>query len=797
MLKEVSSIQIQGKVFSSKTMLPIFGPASGKQTKVALIYGRNGAGKSTIAKAFRKLKGEDIASLSMAEGLDVDSRNVSLEQKDTDSIFIYDEDYVTANVRIEGRGLGSIVMLGEQANLTTQIEQAEMELKEAEKTVEKTGAPLKIFETVSDPKSPKYYIRKMRETLRGENGWAKRDSIARGNRQNSPVNNDTYKKFITLSPTLSRDDLAVLFDEKKKELEKAKGGTEKIDLGVPVVPDVYLNYSIDFGNQLLKTKIERPELSAREKHLLSLVTSGKAQELQERMDYLDKDEIDYCPYCLQDLTAEYKGGLIAKIQRILTDEVKNHQDCLKDLMTEKIIIDLSAFSSLSSYQKCADLLSTINEVIEANNQLLQLKSDNPYSAIADMELNSIKDNSKQLTNALRKLEEERIAHNNKAIDTKPIESALVSINNQMAYYDVINDFVQLDLQQKEMEKAQDLYEKAVKERNEKKIILEDLDVKRKQITIAVDIINNGLKYIFFAENRLSIEPDGEYYKLLSNGSPVLPKDVSVGERNIIGLCYFFTSILSGKNKKTAYNDEYLIVIDDPVSSYDYENKIGILSFLKYKLGQFLEGHPDTRVAVMTHDLMAYFDLEKMCGELSKSWNSVFHSNKSHYRLFELKNCALNDFKYKRRHEYTELIKLVYDYGSGNAGEYDLIIGNIMRQTLEAFSSFVYRQGIEEVSTDEAIIGGMGDEHKAYFKNLMYRIVLNSGSHREEQTRSMDIDFFSVISEEEKRRTAKEILCFIYLLNPQHLLAHIGNDYCDVSSTLNAWCGEIKARSAVI
>ena len=151
------------------------------------------------------------------------------------------------------------------------------------------------------------------------------------------------------------------------------------------------------------------------------------------------------------------------------------------------------------------------------------------------------------------------------------------------------------------------------------------------------------------------------------------------------------------------------------------------------------------------------------------------------------------FKYKKRQEYTELIKLIYKYGCGNAGEYDIIIGNIMRQALEAFATFEFKKGIEAVSTDEIILAKMCNEHKSYFKNLMYRIVLNNGSHREEQTRSMEIDFLSVISEAEKRRTAKEIICFIYLLNKTHLLAHLG----DVSITIDKWCEEIKKRVAVI
>lgn len=63
---------------------------------------------------------------------------------------------------------------------------------------------------------------------------------------------------------------------------------------------------------------------------------------------------------------------------------------------------------------------------------------------------------------------------------------------------------------------------------------------------------------------MQIKIEGHVYKLLCNECPVNPYDISLGERNIIGLCYFFTRILHGKNTATAYNGKYLIVIDDMV-----------------------------------------------------------------------------------------------------------------------------------------------------------------------------------------------------------------------------------------
>lgn len=793
MLKEISSVKLQGANFLSLTSLPILDSSDGKYTKISLIYGRNGSGKSTIAKAFRKMKGEVISTIPTTVALNTANQPIALSDTERASIFVFDEDFVSTNVRIEGSGLGSIVMLGEQADLTAQIEQAENELNTAEGVVKSIDAAYKEYQTSTNPKAPQFYIDKIHGILQRDDGWAGRDSKARGLRQNSRVNDDTYKRFIALTPGTSRDELIIAFNTKMKELEAAKNGSTTIATAVPSVPDAYKLYSVSLANELIKMKIERPELSDREKYLFSLIAAGETEELQTRVEHLNDEKTTYCPYCLQELTQKYKSDLVASINKVLTNKVKEHQTKLKELKSTELTLGILPFSTLPSYQTCLDLMTTINDTIITNNAVLQRKYDDPYSPIIYEELSEIAEAINMLGEELEKLEEERKTHNSKAVETQPIVEELVSINDQIAYYDVISFSEQHDTQETEMTTVKKAYDDAVANRDVKKKTREDLNGRRKRIDIAIDIINNGLKYIFFAEDRLTIERDGDYYKLLSNGHPVLPKNVSVGERNIIGLCYFFTSIMAGKEKENAYNDEYLIIIDDPVSSYDFENKVGILSFLKYKFSQFLDGNENSRTVVMTHDLLTLFDLEKICQELSPEWKKIFQRQATKYQLWELKNCALKRFEYKKRQEYTELLKLIYEYGCGNAGEYDIVIGNIMRQALEAFATFGYKKGIAEVSTDETLLAGMCNEHRAYFKNLMYRIVLNNGSHREEQAQSMEIDFLSVISEEEKRRTAKEIICFIYLLNKAHMLAHLG----DVGSTIETWCEEIKVRAAVI
>lgn len=792
MLNDISSIKLQGANFSSATNLLIFDSSDGKQVKLSLIYGRNGSGKSTIAKAFRHISGEAVPTIFESVPLNMNNDSVTLTEAEGTAIFVFDEDFVDANVRIEDSGLGSIVMLGEQADLSGKIKTATAELADAEEIVKAKTTILEEYKTSTNLKAPRYYIEKMKNLLSsGTSCWAEREKLAKGNLRKPSVSDDTYKRFIAISPEKNRDELVVLFEKKMKELDAAKSGTTIISEKVSSISGAYKKYNISFANEMIKKKLEKPELTERDRYLLSLITAGKSEELQERIDHLNNRETSYCPYCLQDLKPEYKYSLSERIEKLLADEVNQHQVQLKALKMTEFVMDLEMYSGLPSYAKCFDQIIVVNNTIEKNNGLLQRKIENPYSPVTEEVLVEISESIELLEENLTKLEEERITHNKAAEKTQPIIDELLSINNQIAHYDIFDLSVQLESQKLEMEKANKAYNDAVANRDKKKELLDELDARRKRVDIAIDIINNGLKYIFFAENRLSIECDGDFYKLLSNGQPVKPKNVSVGERNVIGLCYFFTSILKGKNKDNAYNDEYLIVIDDPVSSYDFENKVGILSFLKYKLGQFLKGNLNTRAIIMTHDLLTMFELEKVSKELNSECS--FPGVKTTYMLNELKNCELEQFKYKDRQEYTELVKLIYEYGRGKATEYDIVIGNIMRQALEAFATFEYKKGIEEISTNDSILAasGMCEEHRTYFKNLMYRIVLNGGSHRKNQTRSLELDFLAVISEAEKRRTAQEILCFIYLLNRQHLLAHLGN----VARTLDDWCEVIKARSA--
>lgn len=237
---------------------------------------------------------------------------------------------------------------------------------------------------------------------------------------------------------------------------------------------------------------------------------------------------------------------------------------------------------------------------------------------------------------------------------------------------------------------------------------------------------------------------------------------------------FFADISKNMEAKNPYSDEMLLVIDDPISSFDFENKIGILSFLKYKLKAVLAGCDNTKIIIMSHDVSVVIDLEKALEEISEYCKSV--SKPAYFKLFKLYNKKISEFSYKKHNEYTELMRNIFDFSTAEEISSDINIGNQIRRVVEAFSTFSFKKGIDQISTDSEILSLLPSQKaRDYFENLMYRLVLNGESHMMDTARFFpQTEFYSHLSPEEKQRTAKDILCFMYILNPQHVLSHLPN-----------------------
>lgn len=159
MFENLKTITITGGYFEQPTTLKLFN----EKQCLSIIYGRNGSGKTTIAKAVRQLAGKDNEYPTEDGYVSYTvSTDAVISDDKKESVFIFDEEFVRENVRMKGNGLETIVMMGEQVALDTQItlknaEKHILEQKIVEQTIQKEK-----FEDKNNTSSPLYFINKIR-----------------------------------------------------------------------------------------------------------------------------------------------------------------------------------------------------------------------------------------------------------------------------------------------------------------------------------------------------------------------------------------------------------------------------------------------------------------------------------------------------------------------------------------------------------------------------------------------------------------------------------------------------------
>lgn len=92
----------------------------------------------------------------------MDSNNSPFEltPEDKSHIFVFDEEYVDKNIKIQESGLNTIVMLGHQVELAEQIQTERKNLEELKTARDAQEAIVQTYEKDDTETSPKYHMKK-------------------------------------------------------------------------------------------------------------------------------------------------------------------------------------------------------------------------------------------------------------------------------------------------------------------------------------------------------------------------------------------------------------------------------------------------------------------------------------------------------------------------------------------------------------------------------------------------------------------------------------------------------------
>lgn len=202
--------------------------------------------------------------------------------------------------------------------------------------------------------------------------------------------------------------------------------------------------------------------------------------------------------------------MIGSIEKVLSKEVDIHEEKLKKCIIQELNVDFSDMDVLNSpnYIKCKDVVEEINKEIFKIREIILKKINHPYTPITDFE-SCLIDKLEQYELFRTKLQQEIEDYNNAVKKIGTLKRNLTNDNAAIAHYEVSSDIKLWKQALGEQKKA----DEALKESDEKiKNLNDELNIlksRKKNIKIAVSLINKSLRFVFFSKDRLEIKVEGD------------------------------------------------------------------------------------------------------------------------------------------------------------------------------------------------------------------------------------------------------------------------------------------------
>ena len=746
-----------------------------------LIFGRNGTGKTTISNSI--YEGTRTGNSTMDIKFIKNNKIINARNINEDNVFVFNESFMDEKVKFTtNNNLEAIVMLGEQG-----------EYQELLKVYSKRLHRINIKHTKYLEKIDKFNkeeaLNKVKKLLRGKGSWAERELKIRPGKINPEVTNDTVEIIMDTLHDDQNNTESDLIKELHQISEKLVDVNQRVNIEEFTYESFYNPFFYENTQDLLSRDLSINEVNSDIDNKIRMIFNvfGK-QELNRATEYLDTDA-EYCKTCFRELDKEYKDYIKEKILDTI------NQDTVQKIEREidKQIDLLPNHTEVVEYNEVVpnylvDLLNeSIANVNRENNQIknLLLKKKKNMNRVQFIETGKLKEAYTALEGNSANYNRAINEYNDNFLKLDDTIKNYSDVNKRLAYKEIKNSYN--DFQNKLKTDEFNIYMRTKIYKIEKKIQdkVRDFKSKLSETKIALDDINKTLSLIFYDRKRLELIDENGYYSVKVRDRKTPLNKLSTGEKNVIGLSYFFSLLHIGKTIRQKYQDKILIVLDDPISSFDFENKMGIYNYLRRELELILTSNRESQILITTHDAEVFSSFDKLLIDIKDNGKPIIKN--LNRRL--LTNEGLIDTKRILNNTYTEQLESVYKFAVGiNQDELVNYIGNTMRRVFESYSTFNYKCGVTELIRNEDILDKLQDDkEREFFGNLMIRLLLNNESHGQYQAQySTDLSVYDFLSLEEKVRTAKLLILYLYRLDDIHVKTHLKGVNNNIDFKIEEW-----------
>ena len=394
MFENFKKIKIKGGYFDEETELEFFKG----DVPLSVVYGRNGSGKSTIARCLKQLSESEEERIereeNVARGEETDyivNSEAPIADEHKSSVFVFDEDFLRNNVRVENDGLNAIVMLGEQVELDEKINAKNEELSRKAEEFNQQEELVKRYSNIGENISPRFYWNQIREGLREEGGWADIDRDLKGNTLKSRITDDLVNILMKMEePAETYEQLR----ERVKAdmwlyLESEDSQVIEWTIGKLMLPENLKDLTV-----LLESPLDSPQLTEREQRLMELLTKT-SQEPQHFEQYHTLHMLEegwtFCPLCLREITEKDRSSIAEVLTHLLNKEAEEFNIRLNDVYEQftEIKTDMPEFpgnlnktelhAAVTVKEELNKVLTTVREKIEQRKRNIYKPLKTPFT----------------------------------------------------------------------------------------------------------------------------------------------------------------------------------------------------------------------------------------------------------------------------------------------------------------------------------------------------------------------------------------------------------------------------------
>lgn len=680
-------------------------------SKINFIYGSNGTGKTTLTRSLLNINDSKYKDCFFEPSLN-----------DNTKMLVYNRDFVKENFE----QMKSVFTLGKDRS------EKEKEIIDNNNTIEYKLEKIRKLEEKKENKQSQ--IDEKYNALKPLCWGIKNDyqnyfnQVFRGFHSSKEKLTDRFIEIF--ESNMDKFEARENDEEHRKKIDLLKekstiiNNAEKSEIDerpkIEIIDEIEKNES----DQLLQKNIVGKKDLDISKLINKLDNSDWILEGKEYLENnFDKEKKEYiCPFCQQKITNNFEKDIneffdnqynedISELQKMY-EQYKDYSNRLR----EDIFVTEIDYEILQYDKETIELLkSQINNNIE--NNLIKMKSK--------LEKPSQKVEIKSSFNIIKK-------YNNQI---EIINSKIKKYNHMIS---------NLDQEQKELnqkiwitltQKIQDRLKEYIETRDEVRRIIDNvihiiksedehvvrLKIKNQEIEKTLtsvkptaNKINRTLESLGFTNFYLRTTEDEKHYRIIRPNGDDATETLSEGEKGLITFLYFYHLIEGVHEHQDNIVNNKIIVIDDPVSSFD-SNILFVISYLiKHLLNRVRDDSEDIikQVLILTHNIYFFKEISfissRKSGDCRRDTNYYILRKKSNITYIE--SFDNNPIKTTYQHLWNELKK-----------ERDPVsLQNTMRRIIEYY--FKILGGINEDDIIECFTG----EDKIICRSLFAWI--NEGSH---------------------------------------------------------------------